>query len=53
VIAVYLLAALIAGLLIGSAVTVRYMPRMIAKMSPEQVDALGAKVERARYGTDH
>lgn len=34
----------------GFYTAIRTLPRMIARMTPEQVDQLAAKVERFRYG---
>lgn len=41
-------AFLIMGLVCGYVIGCRQMPRMIARMSPEQVDKLGAEVAKVK-----
>jgi uncharacterized protein YneF (UPF0154 family) len=48
VIAVWLVLAIVAGLVCGYVLGCRQMPRMIARMSPEQVDQLGAEVAKVK-----
>lgn len=49
-IALWVALALAAGLVIGFAVGCAQVSTMIARMSPAQIDALAAKVERVRDG---
>lgn len=48
----WLLLPLIMGLACGYVLGCRQMPRMIARMTPEQVDELGAKVAKMKGLSD-
>lgn len=39
----------VVGLASGFVIGTRQTPRMIARMTPEEVDALGARVERLKH----
>jgi hypothetical protein len=52
VIALWLALVLFAGLVCGFVIGCRQLDRMIAKMSPDQVDALADKVWRRTHGAD-
>lgn len=46
------LAALLVGVASGFVIAWRRLPRMIARMTPSQLDAVADKVWEARGGTD-
>jgi uncharacterized protein YneF (UPF0154 family) len=52
VIAVWLALALLAGLACGFVIGCRQLDRMIARMSPDQVDALADRVWELNHGAE-